>query len=440
MDYTADELATCLKVLQVVARAPSRIDADVRFKTLVAKIHRLGKKGVRQAHKHERVQADRARAAHTGRVAALGSLALPAPVAAEYQRAKPCYCCKVPFTIVHHFYHALCPSCAEQNWTRRTQRADLTGRVAVVTGGRIKSGYQTVLKLLRDGAQVWLTTRFPHDAHQRLSQEADFADWHQRGQICALDLRDLGSVERFTQKLATELPHVDVLVQNAAQTVKRPLAYYAPLLAHEALVPHASGPTLLEARPGYRGHLPVLAGEIAPAARDAEGHARDERATHSWRATLGEVGTIELIETLLVGAIAPFVLLNQLLPLLRKSSHGRRFVINVSAVEGQFARANDAPFHPHTNMAKAALNMLTRTTAKALAATGIYVNSVDTGWMSDERPFAQAEAARDQHGFYPPLDPIDAAARIYAPIVQGLTDTAEPVWGQFLKDYQPHPW
>jgi NAD(P)-dependent dehydrogenase (short-subunit alcohol dehydrogenase family) len=165
----------------------------------------------------------------------------------------------------------------------------------------------------------------------------------------------------------------------------------------------------------------------------------DLRPRNSWRLRLGQIDTIEMLEVLLVNAAAPFILTNRLLPLLERSTHARRFIVNVSAMEGQFARNSKLPDHPHTNMAKAALNMLTRTSAGDLAERGIYMNSVDTGWITDEKPAHDAERVREQDGFYTPLDVIDGAARVYDPIAGGLGD-AEPLFGQFLKDYRPYPW
>jgi NAD(P)-dependent dehydrogenase (short-subunit alcohol dehydrogenase family) len=142
----------------------------------------------------------------------------------------------------------------------------------------------------------------------------------------------------------------------------------------------------------------------------------------------------------LVNAVAPFLLNSQLKPLLLRSPFERRFIINVSAMEGQFGRASKTEFHPHTNMAKAALNMMTRTAAADYARDGIYMNSVDTGWITDENPLDRKLHAQQARGFYTPLDAIDGMARLYDPIVQGLADPAEPLHGHFLKDFVPHPW
>ena len=90
-------------------------------------------------------------------------------------------------------------------------------------------------------------------------------------------------------------------------------------------------------------------------------------------------------------------------------------------------------------MAKAALNMLTRTSAADYARDGIHMNSVDTGWVSDEDPAALAQKKREEHGFHPPLDIVDGAARICDPIFSGL-ESGEHVSGVFFKDYRPTEW
>ena len=164
----------------------------------------------------------------------------------------------------------------------------------------------------------------------------------------------------------------------------------------------------------------------------------DLRDVNSWRLRLHEVETPELLEVHLVNAIAPYILNARLKPLLVATAGRHKHVVNVSAMEGQFYRAMKTDKHPHTNMAKAALNMMTRTSAPDFVRDGIHMNAVDTGWVTDEDPAAHA-ARKAELGFAPPLDIIDGAARIVDPIFAGRL-SGDYVWGQFLKDYKPTPW
>jgi NAD(P)-dependent dehydrogenase (short-subunit alcohol dehydrogenase family) len=174
-----------------------------------------------------------------------------------------------------------------------------------------------------------------------------------------------------------------------------------------------------------------------PGRLDADSQQLDLRPRNSWTARLEDVAPVELAETHCVNALAPFLLLRRLLPAFRRSSHARKFVVNVAAREGQFDRAGGQAIHPHTNMAKAALNMLTRTAADDLAAEGIFACSVDPGWVSDQRPIRPAQR---EESFVPPLDAIDGAARILDPVFAGVTEAGEPLHGVLLKDFEVVNW
>ncbi|BAY32657.1 short chain dehydrogenase/reductase family oxidoreductase [Nostoc carneum NIES-2107] len=458
MQIPQQEWQICLQVLQQISEDSALINSDERFNSLIAKIYKNSRKEVRRAIRQSQQADDQQLKAMAVMVqnqiqhqpaAAL----LNAPISAKLKKSGTCYVCKKAYFDVHFFYHMLCPSCAAFNYDKRHQRTDLTGRVALITGGRIKIGYQLALRMLRDGARVILTTRFPHDTVQRFSAEPDFSQWRSRLEIHGLDLRYIPAVEAFARHLLDRESALDIIINNAAQTIKRPLAFYQHLLAEEEnpreiLAEQAQGLIkysavslpLLETQPYYKDYL-ANSREYFPANTfDADGEQVDLRPINSWVLKLNEISTVEMLEVQLVNAIAPFILNSQLKPLLMRSPFERRFIINVSAMEGQFNRQHKTVYHPHTNMAKAALNMMTRTSAADYAGDRIFMNSVDTGWITNENPYPKKTHVQETRGFHTPLDVIDGMARIYDPIVQGIENSAEPLYGHFLKDYAPYPW
>jgi NAD(P)-dependent dehydrogenase (short-subunit alcohol dehydrogenase family) len=398
-------------------------------------------------------------------------------------RPRTCYICKEKFFRQHFFYAQLCQRCGDFNYTKRRQTADLRGRIALVTGARVKIGYAVALRLLRAGAQVIATTRFPHDAARRYAQEPDFAAWSHRLHLYGLDLRHLPGVEEFIRLLEQTYPTLDILINNAAQTVRRPPAFYAHLLPFEMLelrelppelrpllqpqmalepaaVPaiapaqEAAGalPALLlpdpqaatRLRPAELSQLALLPGDevrdpalFPPGELDEHGQQVDQRGSNSWTLRLEEVAMPEVLEVHLINAVAPAVLVGQLKALMRRGEQRGKYIINVSAMEGHF-RQEKRPHHPHTNMAKAALNMLTHSSASDYAAAGIYMNSVDPGWVSQQAPLATAALRADLLNHQVPLDEEDAAARICDPIFTALA-TGQPEYGKFFKDYKESP-
>lgn len=415
------------------------------------------------------------------------STSATAPTAGELLVPRNCYICKQPYTLVDAFYHQLCPKCAAFSHEKRNARTDLTGKRALLTGGRAKIGMHIALRLLRDGAHTTITTRFPRDAARRFASLPDSADWIDRLRIVGIDLRDPSQVIALADSVAARGP-LDILINNAAQTVRRSPGSYS-LLADAEAQPLPAGrmpetetlghpaelhPQALQSSVGADGSVSLdplspsaLTGTIAAGlaqnrsatdltalamaagsssldkhadgtAIDAGGLVPDVIHSNSWVQHVQEVDPLEMLEVQLCNTTAPFILISRLRASMASSPARRTYVVNVSAMEGQFSRRYKGPGHPHTNMAKAALNMLTRTSAGEMLETdGILMTAVDTGWITDERPhFTKVRLAEE--GFHAPLDLVDGAARVYDPIVRG--EAGEDLFGAFLKDYEPSPW
>lgn len=509
--YEIEELLKCLSVLENLAQDSAPLagltdEARVALLAAAGKISRPDRQEIKKRRKEKNrelrqqiVKKEKEHRAGTGIRLARTAKVFKAPLQISTSEQVPdeappklnsprnCYVCKKEYTDLHFFYDAMCKSCGDFNYRKRFQTVSLEGKVALITGARVKIGFQATLKMLRAGARVIATTRFPVDAATRFSQEEDFHTFKDRLDIFGLDLRHTPSVEIFTNFIHAHYDRLDILINNAAQTVRRPPGFYAHLIENETL-PFEHQPdsvqTLLKNREILKNRLSSLCGHQEttihrpdiPVAWSGAGpgvglrespklslipytledstdtealfpkgeldmdlQQVDLRKTNSWRLRLGEVNTAEMFETHLINAVAPFVLCNNLIPMMKRENTGEKHIVNVTAMEGKFFRFKQSSRHPHTNMAKAALNMLTHTAAADLLKEGIFINAVDTGWVTDEDPIELAKRKETLHDFQPPLDIVDGAARVCDPFFDGIL-TGTHWSGKFLKDYFPIDW
>ncbi|MFE5868712.1 SDR family NAD(P)-dependent oxidoreductase [Streptomyces roseifaciens] len=471
-----ERMAVCLSVLEELDELPVDHPDAIAVRRATAGVYRTVKQRRRQERRAAKTAHDKSvtEATATGAADRIDdeTRGIPLAVTASTQivgileRPRSCYICKGRYTEVDAFYHQLCQPCAAENRARRDARTDLTGRRALLTGGRAKIGMYIALRLLRDGAHTTITTRFPNDAIRRFKAMEDSADWLHRLKVVGIDLRDPAQVVALADSVSAEGP-LDILINNAAQTVRRTPAAYRELITAEAAplpagelpasevfgafgsgaqpaLPAPAGSKHDELTPQALTELALTSGSASLArveagtAIDAGGLVPDLDATNTWIQAVGDVDPVELLEVQLCNVTAPFVLVNRLRPAMAASPARRKYVVNVSAMEGVFSRGYKGAGHPHTNMAKAALNMLTRTSAEEMFQTdNILMTSVDTGWITDERPHPD-KVRLAEAGFHAPLDLVDGAARVYDPVVRG--EQGEDLYGCFLKDYSPAGW
>ncbi|MFI9628974.1 SDR family NAD(P)-dependent oxidoreductase [Streptomyces sp. NPDC052042] len=471
-----ERLAVCLSVLEELESIEVDHPDAIVVRRATAGIYRTVKQRRRQERRAAKTAHDKAVTEATATGSAdriddetngiLPSSTAASEIAGVLQRPRSCYICKARYVEVDAFYHQLCQPCAKKNRARRDARTDLTGRRALLTGGRAKIGMYIGLRLLRDGAHTTITTRFPNDAIRRFKAMPDSDEWIHRLKIVGIDLRDPAQVVALADSVAAEGP-LDILINNAAQTVRRSANAYSELVGAES-APLPAGELPASEVIGTFGSGSVDRVAALPAARrdglsaqdvtelalvsgsasleriaagraiDAGGLVPDLHDSNSWVQTVDEVEPIELLEVQLCNSTAPFILISRLRPAMAATAAKRAYVVNVSAMEGVFGRGYKGAGHPHTNMAKAALNMLTRTSAQEMfQKDGILMTAVDTGWITDERPHPD-KIRLAQEGFHAPLDLVDGAARVYDPIVRG--EEGEDLYGCFLKDYEPANW
>jgi NAD(P)-dependent dehydrogenase (short-subunit alcohol dehydrogenase family) len=509
ISYSSEEIEHCISILQQLVRNTDQLvnlppEQRIALAKVAGEISRPDRAEIRKRNKSVKktrqistVERNRFARESTGIRAARKDAVFIAPKQIEADAShvdddgeelsspRNCYICKKEYTRLHFFYDAMCKECGDLNYHKRFQTVPLPGRVVLITGARLKIGYQTALIMLRAGATVIATTRFPVDAAVRYSNEEGFVEWGDRLHIHGLDLRHTPSVDIFARYVEQSFHRLDILINNAAQTVRKPPGFYAHLMETESInfhdlpnqirkllgkyeeckqklntlcIPinkdasnlpvswHDHGPGIgiresarLSQIP-YSQDLSLDPKEVFPVGQlDADLQQVDLRRTNSWRYRIGEVQPVEMLEVQLVNAVAPFVLCNHLIPLMRRDFTGEKHIVNVTAMEGKFFRFMKDPRHPHTNMAKAALNMLTHTSAEELAKEGIFMNAVDTGWVTDEDPAELANLKQRVHDFQPPLDIVDGAARVCDPVFDGML-SGQHMYGKFLKDYVPIDW
>ena len=454
------ERDTVLKVLQQIAENPSLIDNDAQLKSLIAKIYKQGRKQQRKSQQKQK------------QVAATES-------------EQSCFICQQNFRQEHDFYPGICVDCGNLNYAKRYQTVDLREKTALVTGARIRIGYGVALKLLRSGARVIVTTRFPHDAAKRYATETDFQQWQNRLHIYGLDLRHLESIEYFTQHILNCYSRLDIIINNAAQTIRRPPQYYRHLLDFEGLswqeLPRQIQGLVARHHEFYLGknevewqflkpvtatkkkqetlsvlneqaNFTALLSQVPLISEDfhsntalfpygkynQDGEQLDLRSFNSWVMKDEDVHLVELLEVHIINAIAPFLINSRLKSLLKHQPELSKYIINVSSAEGRFSNSNKSWRHPHTNMAKAALNQMTRTCAGDYAQHNIFMNAVDPGWISFQHPDPQVQDMKKK-GIKLPLDLVDSAARICDPIYLGMAEKQYP-FGKLFKNYEEVAW
>lgn len=446
-NFSELEWQSCLRVLNELKDNPFQNPDNQLFSGLITKIHKQAKKESKRNDYLQKKTADlaiiQASTISKNALTNTTSYAAGEPMKQHFTQLhmeKNCYVCNSKYGLAHSFYNRLCPTCSELNYENRFKEVDLTNRNVILTGGRVKIGYATALKFLRANANLTLTTRFPANALSQLQKEEDYDLWKGNLNVYGLDLRNLRAVEEFIRYYKSENTCLDILVNNAAQTIHYTDEYYLPMMKNEQqLLEVYKDYSLLSANTTEVTGKKMLLVENAPKIElNRFGNPIDEREKNSWNSTLEEVPITELLEVNLINQISPYLLIKELSPLMKKSNFTHKFIINVTSSEGQFSYDNKTIFHPHTNMTKAALNMLTRTSAKEYQKHNILMSAVDVGWVST----GAKEALRQKQfeaGYIPPLDSVDGASRIMHPIIEAIENN-HLIYGTLVKNYKEEAW
>lgn len=449
--FTQKEWEDCIKVLKILKDNPLDNPDNQLLGTLITKIYKQVRKSKRTKNYSEKREKDLGVLLNTTvNKNALAGMSLFADEESgakkggftKLEMSRQCYCCNQPYDSAHFFYARLCPECAVDNYAGRFENADLAGRKVILTGGRVKIGYATALRLLRNNATVVVTTRFPALAWSQFEQEEDYQHWKENLTVYGLDLRNLHAIHAFVSFYTERFDSLDILINNAAQTIQYPGDYYLPIIEREEKAIRALGTV----RNLVENKTPVT--QVIQSLDDPDfeqvslplnrfGQPVDFREKTSWNSILDEISVQELLEVNLINQIAPYLLIKELKPWFKKSRFTDKFIVNVTSSEGLFSYENKTKFHPHTNMTKAALNMLTRTSAGEFASDQIYMSCVDVGWISTGAK-ESLRIKQFEQGYIPPLDAVDGASRIFHPILKGLEK--EYLYGVLLKNYKVSDW
>ena len=406
----------------------------------------------------------------------------------KFKYFSTCYICKEKFSKenIHKFYGNLCTKCGDHNYSYRTLKLDLSGRIAIVTGGRVKIGYFISIKLLSYGCKVIITTRFPKDSLFKFQQDPEYEKWKDNLIIYPIDFRIFESTIKFINYMKENFTHIDILINNAAQTLRRSSAYYKYLLPVEIKeideknskkiikndyisIQNSNQKKIdnkeellnsilsLENKNSlynkeilplsvFASQIKIMEEKYQPSVTmmGSDGQPYDfTGGKNSWNFEFDEIPFQEFTEVQIINAWTPYYLCSKLKPLIEKSPFPDKYIVNVTAAEGIFNHYKRTT-HVHTNMAKAALNMFTRTCGKYLKNIGIYMTCVDTGWVSymDEINKLIDENEKENFGnefTNVPLDELDGAMRVLQPIIEGIKNK-NYLYGILLKDYAVSVW
>lgn len=327
--------------------------------------------------------------------------------------------------------YGICEACKQMNKKMEQIHVDLAGYTAVVTGGRIKIGFATALRMLRDGAKVIVITRYPYDALDRYKKEPDYETFKERLIIYGFNLMQVNKIEELIQFIKTQFPEgLDILINNAAQTIKKANSYYQELEQREQQM------KLLHTSADCAFIEDVIEKELSnylPMPTQQQICVKEEGPFfNSWVAKAEDISVQEMLEVQLINVTTPFLLVGQLKQWMAKSRHKNTFIINVSSVEGKFNKKKKLSRHVHTNMAKASLNMMTHSLSMEYEKEGIYIYSVDPGWVSNQFP-SDYNASKEFEQY---LTFEDAASRICYPIYTKLDEEVIKDAGTLWKDYR----